>query len=46
MYKIKAKYVSFLSKNAWTKLDVVNGIYDKEIWNKAGFKDSVLEEIA
>jgi hypothetical protein len=41
-YKIKEKYKSFLATYAWTKLDL-NGSYTKEVWNKAGFKDSILE---
>ncbi len=43
-YKIKEKYKSLMAKYAWTKLDL-DGIYSKEDWNKAGFKDSVLEII-
>jgi hypothetical protein len=44
MYKIKEKWIGFMLKYAWTKLDVT-GEYDKETWNKSGFKDSVLEKI-
>ena len=44
MYKIKETYRAFLSKYAWTKLDL-NGSYSKEDWNAAGFKDKVLEKI-
>lgn len=45
MYRIKSEYVSFIKKMAWTCLDVINGVYDKETWNKAGFKDYLLEEV-
>jgi uncharacterized ferritin-like protein (DUF455 family) len=44
MYKIKAKYINLVSKNAWTKLDV-NGVYNLETWIKAGFKQHILELI-
>jgi hypothetical protein len=45
MYRIKTNLVSFMLKYAWTKLDIVNGVYNKETWNSAGFKDSVLVEV-
>jgi len=44
MYKIKDKYKNQIAKYAHTKLDI-NGVYDKETWNKAGFGDVVLEKI-
>jgi len=44
MYKIADKYKAMVTKYAWTKLDL-NGVYTKETWNKAGFKDSILVEI-
>jgi hypothetical protein len=44
MFKIKEKYKTLVAKYAFTKLDI-NSVYIKEIWNKAGFKDSILEEV-
>jgi hypothetical protein len=44
MYRIADKYKSMVFKYAFTKLDL-NGIYTKETWNKAGFKDSILIEV-
>ena len=44
MYKIKERLKRHLFKYAKTKLDL-NSSYDKETWNKAGFKDEVLELI-
>ena len=45
MYKIKDRYKNHIAKYAHTKLDI-NGIYDKETWNKAGFKDQLLDEVS
>lgn len=44
MYKIADKWKKHIFKYASTKLDL-NGIYSKEIWNKNGFQDKVLEKI-
>ena len=41
-YRIKEKYKSLFATYAWTKLDL-NGSYSIEDWNKAGFKDSILD---
>jgi hypothetical protein len=43
-FKIKEKYKSHLAKYAKTSLDL-NGTYTKDKWNKAGFKDSLLENV-
>jgi len=44
MYKIKTKWIKFMFKYAKTTLDL-NGTYIKEEWNKAGFKDSIIEKV-
>lgn len=45
MYKIKKRYLNMVLKYAMKNdLDVM-GVYDKETWNKKGFKDSILEKI-
>jgi hypothetical protein len=44
MYKIKDKYKRQIAMYAHTTLNI-NGVYDKETWNKAGFKDIVLERV-
>jgi hypothetical protein len=44
MFKIKEKYLKHIAKYSHTKLDLF-GSYTKEEWNKAGFKDLVLEEV-
>ena len=44
MYKLKEKYKGIVGLNAWTSLDI-NGTYALEIWTKAGFKLSILEEV-
>jgi hypothetical protein len=42
-FKIKAKYKNYLYRFCtWTSLDL-DGIYTKAEWNKAGFKDLLLE---
>ena len=43
MYRIKEQYKRHLAYYATTKLDIINGVYDKATWNKAGFGDRVLE---
>jgi len=44
LYKIKDKWKKHMFKYAATKLDL-NGEYTKDVWNKAGFKDSLLIEV-
>ncbi len=44
LFKIKSKYLSYMLRYSHTKLDL-NGMYDKETWNKNGFKDQILEEV-
>jgi hypothetical protein len=44
MFKIKEKYLKHIVEYSNTKLDLY-GSYTKEEWNKAGFKDLVLEEV-
>jgi hypothetical protein len=44
LFKIKSKYLNHMFKYAHTELDL-NGAYDKETWNKAGFGDQILEEV-
>lgn len=44
MYKLKEKYKNMVAKYGFTKLDI-NGVYSKETWITAGFKESILEEI-
>ena len=41
--KLKDKYKGIVIKFGLTSLDI-NGSYTKEEWNKAGFKDYILEK--
>ena len=43
-YRIKSKYKTYLARYAWTSLDI-DGVYTKEEWNTAGFKDLLLETV-
>jgi hypothetical protein len=43
-YRIKNKYKAHLAKYAWSNLDI-DGVYIKEEWNTAGFKDLLLETV-
>jgi hypothetical protein len=45
MYKVRAKYLGMVLKFSMkTDIDIM-GVYDKDTWNRNGFKDMVLEEI-
>lgn len=44
MYKIKDKAKAMIAKYGFTSLNI-NGVYTKAEWNKAGFKDDVLETV-
>lgn len=44
MYKIKEKFLNQVFKYAKTNLNL-RGTYSKEIWNKNGFKDNILEKV-
>jgi hypothetical protein len=43
MYKIIDRYKNIVTRYSFAKLDI-NGIYSKDTWLKAGFKESILEE--
>jgi hypothetical protein len=46
MYKLKEKYKNMVAKY-YTKssLDVLNGVYDLETWNKNGYMTCILEKV-
>ena len=45
MYKIKKKYLNMVLRYAMKNGFDVMGVYDKETWNKKGYKDSMLEKV-
>lgn len=45
MYRIKERYKSHIIKYMMNSGLDINGLYTKEQWNKAGFKDLILEKI-
>jgi len=45
MYKIKKKYLNMVLRYAMKNDFDVMGAYDKETWNKNGYKDSILEKV-
>lgn len=45
MYKIKKSYLGTVLKYAMKTSIDVRGVYEKEIWNKHGFRDTILEEV-
>lgn len=45
MYKIKKSYLGMVLKYGMKTSIDVRGVYDKETWNKNGYKDTILEEV-
>ena len=46
MYRIKRSYLNhILNYTMKTPLDLINGVYDMETWNKNGFNEKILEKV-